>query len=264
MARIRTLKPEFFKHEDLSALPAETHLLAAALLNYADDEGYFNANPALIRAECCPLREDSAKVPESLRSLQSVGYLSLGRGDNGRAYGRIVNFTAHQRVSHPTKSKISELSITWEPLASPPENFRKPPEPLRPEGKGTGKGTGNREGNTTAASRPAREAPAEFEELRSIYPRRAGNQPWARARKAANARLREGHTWDEILEGARRYAVFCRGSGKEHTETVMQAATFCGPDKPFLQSWDMPARAADVRLASNLDAAAEFKRRTSR
>ena len=55
MARIRTIKPEFWRHEDLSALPADTHMLAAALLNYADDEGYFNANPKLVEAECFPV-----------------------------------------------------------------------------------------------------------------------------------------------------------------------------------------------------------------
>ena len=59
MARIRTIKPEFWKHEDLSALPEITHMLAAALLGYADDEGYFNANPALVKSECLPLRESS-------------------------------------------------------------------------------------------------------------------------------------------------------------------------------------------------------------
>jgi hypothetical protein len=56
MARIRTIKPEFWRHEDLSALPEATHMLAAQLLNYADDYGYFNANPALIKAEVSPLR----------------------------------------------------------------------------------------------------------------------------------------------------------------------------------------------------------------
>ena len=38
MARIRTIKPEFWRDEDLSGLPAETALLAIGLLNHADDE----------------------------------------------------------------------------------------------------------------------------------------------------------------------------------------------------------------------------------
>ena len=46
MARIRTIKPDFWKHEDLSALPEITHMLAAALLNHADDEGFFKTGDA--------------------------------------------------------------------------------------------------------------------------------------------------------------------------------------------------------------------------
>jgi DNA-directed RNA polymerase specialized sigma54-like protein len=34
-------------------------MLAAALLNHADDEGFFNANARLVKAQCVPLREDS-------------------------------------------------------------------------------------------------------------------------------------------------------------------------------------------------------------
>ncbi len=111
-------------------------MLAAALLNYADDEGYFNANPALVKAECCPLREDSVNPLESLRSLQKTGYIRLGTGENGRRYGHIVNFLDHQKVSHPTSSKIGPLSITWEDSGKIPEDSVKAPERLRPERKG--------------------------------------------------------------------------------------------------------------------------------
>ena len=150
MARIRTIKPEFWTHEGLSALPEATHMLAAALLNYADDEGYFNANPGLIMAACSPIREPSVRIPESLRSLHAEGYLMLGVGPDGRRYGRIIHFADHQKISHPTPSKISAISITWEDSGKLPEDSVNPPEPLRPDwnreqGTGNGKeqGTGN-------------------------------------------------------------------------------------------------------------------------
>ncbi len=147
MGRIRTIKPEFWANEDLSALPESTHLLAASLLNYADDFGYFNANPALVKAGCSPIREPSVSLPESFRSLQTVGYIRLGTGSDGKRYGHIVKFSEHQRVSHPTKSKIAHISITWDEFDSPPENLRSPPESLRPE-----QGTGNREQGSIQAS----------------------------------------------------------------------------------------------------------------
>lgn len=140
MARIRTIKPEFWKHEDLSAVSEATHMLAAALLNYADDYGYFNANPKLVKAECCPLREPSVSIPESLRSLQELGYIRIGTGPEGRRYGHIVEFEKHQRVSHPSPSKIRDLPITWDVLQNAPEKFVSPPETFAPE-----QGTGNRE-----------------------------------------------------------------------------------------------------------------------
>ena len=111
MARIRTIKPEFWRHEDLSELPEATHLLAAALLNYADDEGYFNANPKLVQAECCPLRELSVNIHDSLNQLVSIAYLALGTGEDGKRYGHILNFKEHQRINRPTESKINKLSI---------------------------------------------------------------------------------------------------------------------------------------------------------
>jgi hypothetical protein len=110
--------------------------------------------------------------------------------------------------------------------------------------------------NTTAA--PS----FDFDELRSIYPKRAGSQPWNRALKACTARIKAGDNWPEMVDGARRYRDFCQATGKIGTEYVMQAATFFGPDRRFAEPWTLPASKADVRLQGNLDAAAEFMRRT--
>lgn len=142
MARIRTIKPEFWKHEDLSALPEATHMLAAALLNHADDDGYFNANPALVKAECVPLRESSVSTHDSLNLLQKIGYLRIGIGADGKRYGHILKFDEHQRINRPTPSKIKMIGIVWEDSqpthtqlteASPPE--RKGKEQGKEQGK---------------------------------------------------------------------------------------------------------------------------------
>ncbi|MDC7805553.1 hypothetical protein PQS31_01740 [Luteimonas sp BLCC-B24] len=145
MARIRTIKPEFWKHEDLSALPEITHMLAAALLNHADDEGYFNANPALVRAECLPLREPSVSTQDSLRMLAEIGFIQIGQGEDGKRYGRVVKFDEHQRVNRPTPSKIKAMHIVWE--GSMPTHTQlseaSPPERNREQGREEEQGTGN-------------------------------------------------------------------------------------------------------------------------
>ena len=115
MGRIRTIKPEFFTNEGLSGLSAETHLFAAGLLCYADDEGYFNANPALIKGSIFPLREPSVSIHGMLTELSVNGYLLLGSTRDGRTWGRIVAFSTHQRVNRPSPSKIKALPVEWDP-----------------------------------------------------------------------------------------------------------------------------------------------------
>ena len=67
MARIRTIKPEFWRNEALSNISSEACLLAIGLLNHCDDEGYFNANPKLVESDVFPLRNLSNTTTVLLR-----------------------------------------------------------------------------------------------------------------------------------------------------------------------------------------------------
>lgn len=138
MSRIRTIKPEFWQDEDLSMLPPETHMLAAALLNHSDDEGYFKANPKLVKATCCPLREDSVNIHASLSELSNVGYIRLGTGSDGKRYGYVVGFTKHQRVNRPSPSKIKEIGICWDDSMSAHGEISECSSPERNREQGTG------------------------------------------------------------------------------------------------------------------------------
>lgn len=102
------------------------------------------------------------------------------------------------------------------------------------------------------------ETPPEFIRFREVYPDRAGDQNWRRALHACQARIAEGHTWAEILDGAERYARFIEATGKLGTEYVKQAATFCGPDKAFLNPWIPPPSKAESRTATNLAGITEW------
>ena len=143
MGRIRTVKPEFFTNERLSALHPETHLLAAGLLCYADDEGYFNAHPGLVQAAIFPVRECSQKLPVMLQSLSSIGYIQFSEGSDGRKYGRVVSFSDHQVVSHARPSKIKTLCHDWinpvivhEHSSTPQGDFHQEGKGMEVEGKG--------------------------------------------------------------------------------------------------------------------------------
>jgi hypothetical protein len=104
--RIRTIKPEFWTNERIAVLPDFTKLLALALLNYVDDEGYFQANPAIIRGAVFPFMEGSVRIHGALIELSRIDYIQLATDKHGRSYGRIVNFQKHQKINRPTASKI--------------------------------------------------------------------------------------------------------------------------------------------------------------
>jgi len=107
--RIRTIKPEFWLNEELSEVSEPALLVAVALLNWADDEGYFKANPDLIKGQLFPIRDLSMSIHGALMELSSVGYIKLCRGSDGRDYGLLPTFTEHQVISRPKSSKIKEL-----------------------------------------------------------------------------------------------------------------------------------------------------------
>lgn len=111
--RIRSVKPGFWKSENLSSICPFSRLAAIALLNFADDKGYFVCNHLVIRGELFPFEEDSTNVRRAIEDLSRIGFISVGKADNGKTYGHIVNFTDHQRVDRPQASEIAGLDIVW-------------------------------------------------------------------------------------------------------------------------------------------------------
>jgi hypothetical protein len=97
-------------------------------------------------------------------------------------------------------------------------------------------------------------------DFKLAYPERAGDQGWREAQRAAHARLAEGHTSSEMIEGAKRYAAFLEATGKLGSEFVKRASTFLGPESPphFLQSWTPPATKAEARQGRSLSASEQW------
>lgn len=106
--------------------------------------------------------------------------------------------------------------------------------------------------------RVAREEPAEFRIIRSIYPKRAGDQGWNEALDACNARLCEGRTWEQLTEGTRRYADYCESLKQVGTQYVKAAKTFFGTSNHFLQDWKPPPTRGQQREDRNISASLEW------
>jgi hypothetical protein len=133
--RIRTVKPEFWTHPVMGRLDPEIQLLALALLNYADDHGYFRAEPSLVRSACRPFSEDSLSIHCALITLAEVGWLeTCDSGGNG-IIGRITTWEKHQRVNRPSDSKLARYWLT-ESSVNPHRAVRD----LSVQEQGTGKG----------------------------------------------------------------------------------------------------------------------------
>ena len=78
MARIRTLKPEFWQDEKMVRLPDTTRLVFLGLLSMADDFGRLVFNPKLIEAMLFdPDGPDRSRdVRDSLATLSRIRQLS--------------------------------------------------------------------------------------------------------------------------------------------------------------------------------------------
>ena len=111
MGRIRTVKPEFWRHPVISRLPDRTQLLALALLSMSDDQGYFHADPYMVRGDVMPFREDLASISEDLARLSEVGWVALWTHPEQGQMGHVVNWVKHQKIDHPSKSKLETYDI---------------------------------------------------------------------------------------------------------------------------------------------------------
>jgi hypothetical protein len=99
MARIRTIKPEFWCDEKLSPLSAVDRLTFLGLISMADDYGRVHDNVKIIDAFVFPNSDDS--VRESLANLSRIIRINRGISSSGMAIIEIVNWTKHQKVDKP-------------------------------------------------------------------------------------------------------------------------------------------------------------------
>jgi hypothetical protein len=91
----------------------------------------------------------------------------------------------------------------------------------------------------------------EFNSAFSIYPKRQGDNPKEKAFKAWKARLKDGVTIEEMTSGVIRYLAYCQANGNIGTQFVKQAATFFGPDKAFLEPWEVIQKSPNSASSRN-------------
>jgi len=106
MARIRTVKPEFFTSEDIVSLSPLARLLYIALWCESDKEGRMVWKPITFKLRYMP--GDNCDIHELCKELLDRGLVKLY--DDGLAY--IPSFAAHQHINpRETASQLPEPQI---------------------------------------------------------------------------------------------------------------------------------------------------------
>jgi hypothetical protein len=133
VARIRSIRPEFWKSEAIACHDMFTRLVFIGLWNYVDDNGVGIDNWRLVAAELFPLEEDFATVSRDLRDslarLADAGRITRYTVD-GKRYFAVANWDEHQKVDRPGKARYPRPDAPGA-APTPPESRgnTNPPEP---------------------------------------------------------------------------------------------------------------------------------------
>jgi len=108
MARIRTIKPEFWTDEKIVSLPFQARLLFIGLWNFADDTGAVDYSPDRIRMQIFPSDND-VDVSGMIDLLSAVGLIDFWVDDFGGKVLSVRNWSIHQKIDNPSrKSAVKE------------------------------------------------------------------------------------------------------------------------------------------------------------
>ena len=207
MARIRTIKPEFFRHEGLQDLAAEhgaeVMLVFAGLWGQCDKNGRFEWKPRTLKLDILPFLDFD--MGKTLELLWEAGFLRKYVSD-GREYGEIDSFEKHQRISgkeaqengkHPAPTEYLPISDGYTPRSTG-ESREKQPESQ--EGKGKGKGKEGKGKEIDVAQSARREQVAAVFDFwkRTMGHERSVLDP--KRSKLIDTRLKEGYPAETLCE----------------------------------------------------------------
>ena len=146
-------------------------LLAIGLLNLADDEGYFFADPRMVRNALRPMDDDSGSTTVALRELSEIGYISVKKHPSHGDIAKIESFLSHQVINKPKSSTIKELYEYGSDTVAIPDGYRLEGKGM--EGNGMEQG---REGNKAKTKKPKAKAflSEDFNQFWKAYPKRLG------------------------------------------------------------------------------------------
>jgi hypothetical protein len=134
MARIRSVKPEIWKNEDLAALGYPSVIMFIGLLQHADMAGRGEDRPGRLKAEIFPYQnEDVRALMDGLEERKLITRYEV----DGQAYYWVRKFREHQRITGKeaeTGSKRPPAPDDHDVPRLPPRTSPTPPETPRGHG----------------------------------------------------------------------------------------------------------------------------------
>lgn len=207
MARIRTVKPEFWTDEVIVELDYSDRLLFIGLWNFADDQGYLPLRPKRIKMQVFP--GDDYDVAAGLERLWKASLVSLyAHFDDLLVH--VTNWKRHQKISNPATEKYLRADLHL--LDSWPADLASPLETYPAEGKGR-EGKGSLSSSTDVEGEVDADAPNDrFEEFWSTYGKKVGKKA-ARAKWRIALKKRDVDA-DMLIRTAGTYVADLKAEGK--------------------------------------------------
>lgn len=116
MPRIRSIKPDFFASEDVSALPLRARLTWIGLWTHCDDHGRAKDVTRLIKAAVWPLDDITlSDVEDDLDVLAEHGRI-VRYGVDDRHYLAVVNWHVHQAINRPGRPTCPTPPVATGPV----------------------------------------------------------------------------------------------------------------------------------------------------
>ena len=175
MARIRTIKPEFFTSEDIVSLTPLARLFYVGLWCEADREGRLDWKVGTLKMRYLP--GDSCDVQDLADELTKAGLVVIYEVD-GKQYAEIPAFTKHQVINN------RESESTRPARVDDASSRVKAEGKEGREGKGTGREGKEGGGDAGASPRPSRKCPSDFTVTPEMHTWALGNAPLVDAAKA--------------------------------------------------------------------------------
>jgi hypothetical protein len=215
MARIRTIKPEFWTDGTLGECSPIARLLFVASLNFADDNGNLERSSRQLKAQAFPYDDIDCEplVAELLRHGLLIEYQV-----SDRKYLHIKGFLNHQRIDRPSKCRIPvyESSMSVRPtLVEPSTSPRAVREGKGRDMEGRGKDQEGMQGETRATRSTASRLPDDWNltpERKQIAEAEGADATRTFANftdywKSAGGQKARKHDWDAA------WRIWCRREG---------------------------------------------------